>query len=392
MNDRVYREAKTLILKACNYFAIADAWENYTNVVSIMQSACDSSTSAIPILWRLESQKNPCVQVDFGSSCLRSKLVKVACLRATVLLVLLYSIMFYLFYWDVATVPPCTPWVGNLPRGLVLSCTGSQAHLLIHSSWGETALTRYHATCWGLQPLGQKPTAVAKNLVKSKTGMLNSADFLHLNCMFLHVSCMFLLISEFCVVTVFQGCGVSAWSRSTSQHWSGRRWGNKPSTLDSDLKWAPNPPFPSVSSHFGFQQKQRCLCVWNQNAGVQSPYCSDQLKCQHCWNSESLSAQNILCGTSYIRTAPFPMFSMFFMFSMFSMFPMFVPWFSRRLRFAKANGAESQAPHRCAGADRGPASLLPKEQDGHWDLQKSGAAHDSWGSPFFKGNLLVNYR
>lgn len=109
MNDRVYREAKSLILKACNYFAIADAWENYTNVVSIMQSACDSSTSAIPILWRLESQKNPCVQIDFGSSCLRSKLVKVACLRATVLLVLLISIMFYLFYWDVATVPPCTP-------------------------------------------------------------------------------------------------------------------------------------------------------------------------------------------------------------------------------------------------------------------------------------------
>ena len=385
MNDRVYREAKSLILKACNYFAIADAWENYTNVVSIMQSACDSSTSAIPILWRLESQKNPCVQIDFGSSCLRSKLVKVACLRATVLLVLLISIMFYLFYWDVATVPPCTPWVGNLPRGLVLSCTGSQAHLLIHSSWGETALTRYHATCWGLQPLGQKPTAVAKNLVKSKTGMLNSADFLHLNdlnCMFLHVSACFCWFLNFVLWRFFKVVGYppGVEVRVSIDQDAGEETSPAPWTPRSELQILHFHLFPSVSSHFGFQQKQRCLMVFvcvDPKCWVQSPYCSDQLKCQHCWNSESLSAQNILCGTSYIRTAPFPMF---------------VPWFSRRLRFAKANGAESQAPHRCAGADRGPASLLPKEQDGHWDLQKSGAAHDSWGSPFFKGNLLVNYR
>lgn len=379
MNDSVYREAKTLILQACNYFAIADAWENYTNVVSIMQSACDSSTSAIPILWRLESQKNPCVQIDFGSSCLRSTLVKVACLRATVLLVLLYSIMFYyvLFVllgccnssslhflsWEPAT-RTCTIcyylvlvvrrifwsiraevkqlWPDTMPRVGVFSLSARSQQRLRRTWWNQ------RPGCWTVQ----------------------------ISCNWTVCFCMFLLISEFCVViAVFQGCGVSAWSRSTRQHWSGRRWGNKPSALDSDLKWAPNPPFPSVSSRFGFQQKQRCLCVWNQNAGVQSPYCSDQLKCQHCWNSES-SAQNILCGTSYIRTAP--------CFPCFPCFPMFVPWFSRRLRFAKANGAESQAPHRCAGADRGTASLLPKEQDGHWDLQKSGAAHDCWGLPFSK--------
>lgn len=41
--DIYISELRYELSKACNYFAIADAWENYTNVVSIMQSACETA-------------------------------------------------------------------------------------------------------------------------------------------------------------------------------------------------------------------------------------------------------------------------------------------------------------------------------------------------------------
>jgi len=41
--DIYISELRDSLSKACNFFAIAEAWENYTNVVSIMQSSCETA-------------------------------------------------------------------------------------------------------------------------------------------------------------------------------------------------------------------------------------------------------------------------------------------------------------------------------------------------------------
>ncbi|CAJ1450037.1 unnamed protein product [Effrenium voratum] len=43
--DIYISELRDSLSKACNLFAIANAWENYTQVVDIMQSACETSLS-----------------------------------------------------------------------------------------------------------------------------------------------------------------------------------------------------------------------------------------------------------------------------------------------------------------------------------------------------------